>query len=69
MGLGDDQGVAVVHRGDIQEGQDLRGFQDPHRRQLPGGNAAKNTVSHDSPFSGNGGSGQFLMDLWPTRKS
>ena len=46
MGLGNDQGVAVVHRGDIQKSQYLGGFQDSGGGQLAGGDAAKDAVWH-----------------------
>jgi hypothetical protein len=45
--------VAVIHRGDIQEGQNAWGFQDPHRRRLAGRNAAKDAIVHGYPFNGN----------------
>ena len=44
MNLGNDQGMAVVDRGDIQKGQNLGGLQDPGRRELAGDDAAKDAV-------------------------
>jgi hypothetical protein len=46
----DNQGVAVVHRGDIQEGQYLGGLENPFRRLPPGGDGAKDTVLQE-PFT------------------
>lgn len=51
MLLGNDQGVAVVHRGHIEEGQDPGGLQDPRRRGLAEGDPAEDAVWHGVPLS------------------